>query len=180
MAVSSISENPFREGLLQHKRRPEPSVLVLFGASGDLTERKIIPAFYELEKRNRLPDRFAIIGFARRDYSRDQFRDTLRKSLDKFVPAVDANVWSKLSERLNYVSSDFNSDAGYQDLGTMLQRLHDDLHTEGNTIFYLASPPSFFPAIVEQIDRAQLTRTEGWKRIAVEKPFGRDLQSAQI
>lgn len=177
------SGNPLREGLLE-LRKPDTSVLVIFGGSGDLARRKLMPSLYELALSGRLPDSFTVVGFAHSKRTHEEYRDHVHQALTEFTPGtVDDSAWKEFAQRLYYVSSDFQTDSGYEELKSLLNRLCTERQTGGNEIFYLATPPSFFPTIIQELDKHSLSKPEGsrvgWKRIVIEKPFGRDLESAR-
>ncbi len=160
----------------------EPCSIVIFGASGDLTARKLIPALYHLFKDKQLPTAFRIIGFARREKTDESFRAELRAALDQFsrTQPVAAAVWSEFAAHLVYCQGDLNDPAAYQKLEQRLTAFNDPA-LRHNLLFYLAISPSQFGVAVEQLHRAGLLPrhpTTGWQRIVVEKPFGHDLASA--
>ena len=179
-----LQENPLRKGL-RKPRRPEPCILVLFGGSGDLARRKLMPSLYELQAHDRLPDRFAIVGFALTKRTREEYQRHIRRALDEFASVpVDEQAWKKFSDRLYYISASFDEiEKGHDELGQLTPKLRDQLQTGGNVIFYLASPPRYFEPIIESLHKAGQTQEDdehpGWKRVVIEKPFGRDLESAR-
>jgi glucose-6-phosphate 1-dehydrogenase len=156
--------------------------IVIFGASGDLTARKLIPALYHLFKEQQMPPAFRVVGFARREKSDASWRQELRAALDQFsrTKPVDDKVWSAFAENLFYCQGDLTDDAAYKKLETQLTSFGSGPLRE-NLLFYLAISPSQFGEVVEQIHRCGLLNKEGaaWQRIVVEKPFGHDLASAQ-
>jgi glucose-6-phosphate 1-dehydrogenase len=159
-----------------------PCVLVIFGAAGDLTKRKLIPALYNLKKSNLLPDEFAVIGVARAVMNDEEFRRRLSDDIKEFATDdVDANVWEWLQERLYYLSGDFDEDQTFTRLKELLSKVDAERNTPGNYCFYLATAPDYFAPVVQQLGSAGLTdEKEGqWRRVVIEKPFGRDLDSAQ-
>jgi len=160
----------------------EPCSIVIFGASGDLTARKLIPALYHLCKENLLPPAFRIVGFARREKTDESWRTELRAALDQFsrTKPVDEAVWKKFSANLFYCQGDLTDAAAYQKLEGILTSFGQGPLRE-NLLFYLAISPSQFGEVAEQIFKARLLNKEGtaWQRIVVEKPFGHDLASAQ-
>ena len=165
------------------ERKPiEPCTIVIFGASGDLTARKLIPAFYHLCKEKQMPPMFRIIGFARREKTDESWRNELRAALDQFsrTQPVDENVWRGFAANLFYCQGDLADPAAYQKLEGLLTSFGDAPLRE-NLLFYLATSPSQFGEVVEQIHRSGLLNKEGsaWQRIVVEKPFGHDLASAR-
>lgn len=181
MGAAASLANPLRAGLVR-QRKLDPAIMVLFGGTGDLSRRKLMPSLYELHVNGRLPDRFEIVAFSQSKNTREKYQRYVRNALDEFLPGgVDAAQWERFADRLYYISSDFGDEAGYRELGQLLDKLSTEHGTQGNVLFYLASPASFFPEIVEMIGKTGLSRSHdgGWKRIVIEKPFGRDLQSAR-
>ena len=160
----------------------EPCSIVIFGASGDLTARKLIPAFYHLCKEKQMPSAFRIIGFARREKTDESWRAELRAALDQFsrTQPVDENVWREFAASLFYCQGDITDAAAYKKLEELLTSFGSAPLRE-KLLFYLATLPSQFGEVVEQIHRAGLLNKEGsaWQRIVVEKPFGHDLASAR-
>jgi glucose-6-phosphate 1-dehydrogenase len=178
-------ENPLREGL-ERRRLPEPCTIVLFGASGDLTRRKLLPALYHLASDGLLPAKAAVVGFARRAKSDADFRAEMLEAVEKRARSFAGadELWRSFSESLFYHQGSFTEAADYQSLREHLRRLERDLGLPGNRLHYLAAAPEQFVTIVEHLGRAGLapadTETEGrWVRIVVEKPFGRDLSSSR-
>ena len=158
-----------------------PCAMVIFGAGGDLTKRKLIPALYNLANGKLLPENFAIVGMSREENTTEQFRQTATDDIRKYSTAgVDMDSWDWFVKRLYYTPGDFKDPAAYKKLGDLLQEVDKEQGTEGSRLFYLATSPSFFPVIVEQLGAASLTQeTEHqWKRVVIEKPFGHDLASA--
>jgi glucose-6-phosphate 1-dehydrogenase len=178
--------NPLREGL-QLERKPEPCTMVICGATGDLTERKLGPALYNLMLAGFLPAEFSVVGFARRDLTDEAFREHLRKGIDKFSRNKPAkrSIWSSFSRNIEYHRGDLDDPRAYVELAKRLDRIDRDRGTAGNRLFYLAVPPSIYPEIVERLAEAGLARSGGhrskggWTRVIVEKPFGSDLDSAR-
>jgi glucose-6-phosphate 1-dehydrogenase len=160
-----------------------PCAFVVFGATGDLTRRKLMPAMYNLAACGHLPDGFAMVGCARRDWSAGEFRTQMRNGVAEFsrTPLADA-TWEALASRLDYVAGDFADAATYERLRASLA-VHDATHgTAGNRLFYLAVPPDEFPAILEGLRAAGLIAPPGgpvFARVIVEKPFGRSLETAR-
>jgi glucose-6-phosphate 1-dehydrogenase len=181
--------NPLREGL-RLERMAEPCTMVICGATGDLTERKLGPALYNCLLGGSLPPEFTVVGFARRDLSDEAFRDHLLDGINKFSrnrPAKQA-IWESFARGIEYHRGDFDDPAAFAELAKRLDRIDRDRGTAGNRLFYLAIPPTLYPEIVNQLDRAGLAsrgdrrRTgtgRGWTRVIVEKPFGSDLESAR-
>ncbi len=175
-------ENPLREGL-RLERVPDPAAFVLFGATGDLAHRKVVPALFQLWRTHLLPHEFQIVAVGRRPYTDESFRDEIKKSLDQFsrVQPVDPETWSDLAERITYHRGDFDDPNMFQGLADRLDKLDEDLGTRGNRIFYLATQPSQFAEIVAGLGRVGLDHERhdgGWRRVVIEKPFGHDLESA--
>ncbi len=174
--------NPLREGL-RLERMPDPAVLVLFGATGDLAHRKVVPALFQLWRTNLLPHEFAVVAVGRRPYTDEAFRAELRASVDQFsrVLPIETPVWDAFAERITYHRGDFADQALYDGLSTRLDEIDATGGTRGNRCFYLATPPSAFAQIIGGLGGAGLDHElhgGGWRRIVIEKPFGRDLTSA--
>ena len=175
-------DNPLREGL-RLERMPDPFVFVLFGGTGDLAHRKVIPALYQLWRTNLLPHEFMLIAIGRRPYSDESFRTEIKASLDKYsrVLPLDPQVWDEFAKRIDYLKADFNDPVAYAKLSKYLDTCDVEHGTQGNRLYYLATQPSAFPDIVGELGRAGLDHEMhggGWRRIVIEKPFGRDLESA--
>jgi glucose-6-phosphate 1-dehydrogenase len=175
--------NPFREGL-RTDRATAPCQLVIFGASGDLTNRKLLPAIYNLAQADLLPPSFTVVGFARESMSDDDFRGRLKKAVatSSDVRTRDDAVLARLAERTHYVCGDFHDAKSYGTLKKKLAEYDERYQTGGNLIFYIATPASLFGDIVEKLHDADLAKTSAgdrFVRIIVEKPFGRDLASAR-
>jgi glucose-6-phosphate 1-dehydrogenase len=169
--------NPLEEGLLL-RRTPDPCALVIFGASGDLTHKKLMPALYSLMLRRLLPARFAIVGVARTDGDDDTFRNDMKDAVQKHArDEFRQEVWDELAQNMHYVATDFSDDAGENALQDMLTKLDAERQLGGNRVYYLAVPPGAFPTIVDALGKRR-TAT-GWTRLIVEKPFGHDLESAR-
>jgi glucose-6-phosphate 1-dehydrogenase len=165
------------------RRTLEACSIIIFGASGDLTARKLIPALYHLQKDKQMPEDFRIVGFARRDKSDDSWRAELRADLDRFsrTKPVDDAVWQEFSQHISYCEGDFSNPASYQKLAKQLNSFGSEA-LRRNLLFYLAISPSQFGQVVEHVCQAGLLHkdsTDGWQRIVVEKPFGHDFESAQ-
>ena len=172
---------PLRVGLAA-QRLPPPNALVIFGATGDLTHRKLVPALFDLSIDNKLPANFSIIGFARREKSDEVFRAEMRESVQQFArnkPDAASDRWSKFAQGLFYHQSEFSASEGYATLRQRLDELDVQRRTLGNRLFYLATAPEYYSVIVEQLGAVGLANPEGpWERLVVEKPFGVDLASA--
>jgi glucose-6-phosphate 1-dehydrogenase len=165
--------------------RPDPCALVLFGATGDLTRRKLVPALYSLSLQNLLPEPFAIVAFARRPKDDATFRQDLREAIREFAPQLptEGQTWEQFVRNTFYLRSDLDDQEGYRALKERLTMLDHDLGLRGNRLFYLATPPENFAQIAEHLGAAGLTSPDQvetpWTRIIVEKPFGYDLESAR-
>ncbi len=171
------SHNPLLEGL-QLRRRPEPCAIVIFGASGDLTKRKLFPALYALAYRKLLPEQFAVVGVARTPRSDAQFVAAMKKAVKEFArDPFRQDVWNRLAEGMRYVATEFEDDEGEDSVGRVLEELDAERGTAGNRLYYLAVPPQAFAAAVTEIGERRAK--EGWVRLIVEKPFGHDLNSAR-
>jgi glucose-6-phosphate 1-dehydrogenase len=161
----------------------DPCVMVIFGASGDLTKRKLIPALMNLESGGLLSEHFAVIGNARADMTDEAFRQKLIGEVREFVPAdaIDrVNAW--IAERVFYVRGEFGDDTMYQRLGETITRVNAQVAAQGNVLFYLATPPDYFIEIVQRLGQAELLNEQAghsWRRVIIEKPFGHDLESAR-
>jgi glucose-6-phosphate 1-dehydrogenase len=177
------AENVLREGL-RLERVPDPCVLVLFGATGDLAHRKVVPAMYHLWRTNLLPHEFVLLAVGRREYDDETFRSDIHKSLEQFSRALplDEPAWRSFSERIRYHRCDFSDPTGFDALATRLDELDEEEGTRGNRLYYLATQPSQFAELVGQLGRVGLDHERhdgGWRRVVIEKPFGHDLDSAK-
>jgi glucose-6-phosphate 1-dehydrogenase len=176
-------ENVLRDGL-RLERVPDPSIVVLFGATGDLAHRKVIPALYHLWRTNLLPHEFLLIAIGRREYSDDSFRAEIRKSLEQFsrVLPIDVDAWETFEQRIEYRRLDFDDTDAFDTLAAYLDEQDVEHGTRGNRLFYLATQPSQFADLVAQLGRVGLDHEHhdgGWRRVVIEKPFGHDLDSAK-
>ncbi|WP_036478158.1 glucose-6-phosphate dehydrogenase [Myxosarcina sp. GI1] len=175
----AILENPLRVGL-QQERTTEPSIIVIFGASGDLTQRKLIPAIYKLKQENRLAPEMTIVGVARRDWSHDYFREHLRQGIEEFGDGIrNEDFWKGFAEGVFYCSGNMDEPESYEKLKQFLAELDGKRGTRGNRIFYLAVSPKFFKPALKQLGAAGMLADPMKQRIVIEKPFGKDLSSAQ-
>ena len=162
----------------------EPCAIVIFGASGDLAKRKLIPALYDLAANGSLAPSFAIVGFARTPMTDDVFRQTAGDATRKIseVGAVDDTKWRGFAPALYYFAGDYHDPEAYRKLGARLAELDRERGLQGNRLFYVSTPPEVYPMVVEQLGRAGLAKPSGeksWVRIIIEKPYGRDLESAR-
>ncbi len=176
-------ENVLREGL-RLERVPDPSILVLFGATGDLAHRKVMPALYQLWRTNLLPHEFVLLAIGRRPYDDQVFRSEIRASLDLYsrVLPVEEDAWRTFAERISYQHLDFADPSGFDTLAGRLDELDKTEGTRGNRLYYLATQPSQFADITGQLGRVGLDHEHhdgGWRRIVIEKPFGHDSESAR-
>jgi glucose-6-phosphate 1-dehydrogenase len=177
--VSDPTANPLRVGL-RAGGATVPAVFVIFGATGDLAHRKLLPAIYNLGARGLLPNRFAVVGYARSEMSDDDYREQARASLERFSRTrIDESYWTAFADSLHYVSGGFDDGDAYRALGERLARIDAGHGTEGNRVFYLSTPASFFPVIVNHMGAAGLNEPPGFARVVIEKPFGHDLTTAQ-
>ena len=176
-ATKEQQENPLAEGLLL-RRTPDPCALVIFGASGDLTHKKLMPALYALAMRRLLPPRFAIVGVARTEENDDGFRNDMKEAVQKHArDEFRQDIWDGLAANMHYVATDFADEGGEKKLATMLGQLDTERELGGNRVYYLAVPPPAFPTIVDVLGKERTAK--GWTRLIVEKPFGHDLESAK-
>jgi glucose-6-phosphate 1-dehydrogenase len=169
--------NPLLEGL-QLRRMPDPCALVIFGASGDLTRRKLFPALYSLALRRLLPDKFAVVGVARSEESDDEFRERMKHAVQEFGrDKFKEDVWNWLADGMHYVATDFADEGGEDHIAAVLNELDRTRGTAGNRVYYLAVPPDAISTLLHEIGERR--SAEGWTRVIIEKPFGHDLESAR-
>jgi glucose-6-phosphate 1-dehydrogenase len=175
--VAVEETNPLLEGL-RLRRRPDPCILVIFGASGDLTAKKLMPALYALATRKLLPEKFAVVGAARSEETDDEFRDRMAQAVkDHARDAFKQETWDELAAGMRYATLDFSDNAAEDRLAELLTELDKERGTQGNRMYYFAVPPSAIGTLVEEIGARRAT--EGWVRLIIEKPFGHDLASAR-
>ena len=158
-----------------------PNAMIIFGAGGDLTKRKLIPALFHLCNARLLPDSFAVLGLDRLDMDDDGFREMMADEIGEHVGKVfDQQVWNRLLERIHYMKIDMLEGADYQRLGKRLSEIDAVRGTEGNYLFYMAIPPSLFGRVTDNLGEIGLLKEteDDWRRVIIEKPFGRDLESA--
>jgi glucose-6-phosphate 1-dehydrogenase len=159
--------------------KPDNQTLVIFGASGDLTKRKLIPALYSLDIQDLLPEKFAIVGVSRTEMTDDNFRDAMKEGLQKYAGEIDNSKISSFLQKIYYQHVDAQDASSYKNLTGKLTELQKVLNISGNTIFYLSTPPSLYGIIPQNLAKHNLNKqNDGWKRVIIEKPFGYDLQSA--
>ncbi|MGI6085960.1 MAG: glucose-6-phosphate dehydrogenase [Acetivibrionales bacterium] len=157
------------------------AIMVIFGGTGDLTHRKLMPALYNLVYDKLLPDNFAVVSIGRRDKTNEQYREEVFESLNKYSRnKIDREYWARLKDLIYYIQFDFTEQEGYQKLKNFLKKLDEKYNTGGNRIFYLAVAPEYFELIVQGISDHGLTNQNGsWTRLVIEKPFGKDLKTAR-
>jgi glucose-6-phosphate 1-dehydrogenase len=176
--------NPLRDPMDRRLPRiPEPCALVIFGVTGDLARKKLLPAVYDLANRGLLPPGFVVLGFARRDWSDADFEAAAREAAQAGArtPWRD-DVWARLASNLRFVAGSFDDDSAFDELTRRLTELCESHGIVGNAAFYLSIPPAAFPVVLKQMQRTRLADNEhngGWRRVVVEKPFGTDLASAK-
>jgi glucose-6-phosphate 1-dehydrogenase len=184
MAETRIRVAPRATPSLLAARPSDPCALIIFGATGDLTQRKLVPALYNLARASELPEQFAILGTSTSIGPSDAYRTQLRESVSKFsrTQPLDEAVWRDFAKLVETVAGDFNSPAAYRALRERLQEIDRRAGTQGNRLFYLATPPAVFPTILSGLKAEGLLYPPGgppWSRVIIEKPFGRDLASAR-
>ncbi len=173
-------DNPFQDAQRFARRVPE-CIVVIFGANGDLTKRKLLPALYRLTYERRLPPGFAVVGISRTPQTDDQFRESMKPQVAKFLEdsPFDEDVWTGFAQGLFYMSGDNGDPDTYQRLAARLAAIEQARNTGGNVLFYLSTQPSQYEEIVDGLGAAGLSKGSGWRRLVVEKPFGHDLSSAR-
>ncbi|WP_328492880.1 glucose-6-phosphate dehydrogenase [Streptomyces sp. NBC_00414] len=176
-------DNPLRDP--QDRRLPKiagPSGLVIFGVTGDLSRKKLMPAVYDLANRGLLPPGFSLVGFARRDWEDEDFAQIVHDSVrDHARTEFREEVWQQLAEGMRFIPGDFDDDQAFEQLRAAVDELDKSRGTSGNYAFYLSVPPKFFPKVVKQLKKHGLAEAPAgsWRRGVIEKPFGRDLKSAR-
>jgi glucose-6-phosphate 1-dehydrogenase len=176
--ATAEQENPLLEGL-RLRRTPDPCALVIFGASGDLTQRKLFPALYSLAFRGLLPESFGIVGVARSELSDDEFCARMKEAVQEFGrDKLRDDIWDQLAQGMRYLATDFeDEDDEGERVTAVLKELDEQRGTAGNRVYYLAVPPDVVPTLVRRIGKHR--SKDGWVRLIAEKPFGRDLASSQ-
>ena len=181
--MNAATENPLRQGI-RLERTADPCTVIIFGASGDLTKRKLVPALYRLVQQRLVPAEFAIVGQARTANTDDAFRDKMKQSVAQFSEEkkVDDELWRSFAQGLYYLPSDIGNPDDYRKLSDLLERIDRERGTAGNRLFYLSVAPRFYAEAVAQLGRAGLTKAKpgSWVRVVIEKPFGSDLDSARL
>ncbi|MGI8683178.1 MAG: glucose-6-phosphate dehydrogenase [Mycobacteriales bacterium] len=183
-ASAPRATNPLRD--LRDRRLPrvpDPCALVVFGVTGDLARKKLIPAVYDLGNRGLLPPGFVLLGFSRRDWGDKDFEALAREAAkDHARTEFREDVWRRIAESIRFVPGSFDDDAAFDTLAETLIELEDSHGIDGNAAFYLSIPPSAFPTVLKQLDRTRMADNSergGWRRVVVEKPFGTDLASSR-
>src|SRR5580698_4380806 len=173
-------ENPFQDPLRFERRVPECAI-VIFGANGDLTKRKLLPALYRLAYDRRLSAGSAVVGISRTPMSDEAFREKMLEAVKQFSEdtTFDAEVWNAFAAGLFYVAGDIGDAALYESLASRLTEIETKRHTGGNVLFYLSTQPSQYARAAQGLGGAGLGKGKGWRRLVVEKPFGHDLESAR-
>ncbi len=159
------------------------SIFVIFGGTGDLTKRKLIPAIFSLMYEERLPENFTIVAIGRREKTNQQYRDEMYESAKQFSRfSLNDKLWNNFSKRIFYKNFDFTSDNnGYKNLDLFLEKMDTKYLTGGKRLYYLAVAPEFFEGIIRNLKNNDMVRkSTGWQRIMVEKPFGSSLETARI
>jgi len=181
-AVTADDGNPLRHGF-RMSRSAEPCVMVIFGGSGDLTRRKLVPALYNLSRRRSIPGGFTILALSRSPLSDGQYRERLRQTFEETHGPLEASTWEAFARGIHYFSADYHVSETYQRIKKSLAEFDAQRGTDGNRIYYLATAPGDYADIIQNLGAAGLVRERvdgaGWARIIIEKPFGRDLQSAR-
>jgi glucose-6-phosphate 1-dehydrogenase len=184
---TTLHANPLRRGLAD-QRTPQPCIMVIFGVTGDLTARKLMPALYDLHAEQPLPEGFVIVGVSHRDWTDQVMRDTMRKGVEEHArQPVTNETWEAFAANLFYVKADFAQADAYEGLRDRMLALDTEHRTGGNRLFYLATSPSYYAPIIHNLGAVGLASRQdiytkdpgGWHRIVVEKPFGRDVASAR-
>src|SRR5919112_2272441 len=179
--AETIVENPLRAGM-RLERAAEPCAVVIFGASGDLARRKLIPALYRLVQERVLPAEFAIVGLGRTAMTDDEFREKMKAAVVEFSESksVDEEVWRSFAAGMQFIPSDINNAECYGVLAKKLEEVDRERGTGGNRLFYLSVAPEFYAKAVEHLGEAGVTKQDkGWVRVLIEKPYGTSLESAQ-
>ena len=174
----AAAANPLRAGT-RLERVPAPAIVVVFGATGDLSHRKILPAFYNLRRAGLLPIETSIVGYSRRPYTDAAFADEMKGAVTEHSRnEVEGALWNDFAQTIHYQQGDFGQADDYARLAERLDQIDAAAGCRGNRLFYLATPPSAYEDIVANLGAAGLADPEGaWSRIVIEKPFGHDLDS---
>src|SRR4051812_26026931 len=161
-----------------------PCALVIFGASGDLAQRKLIPAIYELAREKLLSEKFALVGYSRTPKSDDDYRKECREAVTQFARTkpLDESIWSRIERSISYVQGDYGSAPDHAKLADQLSKIDQSVGTAGNRLFYLSTPPNTFEPIIQCLGeqlKKNPAKPSTWQRVIIEKPFGHDLASAK-
>jgi glucose-6-phosphate 1-dehydrogenase len=180
LATAPPEVNPLQDPL-RFARPVPPCAIVIFGASGDLSKRKLLPSLYRLFYERRISQNFAVIGSSRTPMSDDAFRDRMHESVSEFLEDApfDETVWKSFAQTLFYVPGDINKPESYEDLRDKLDEVEKSHQTAGNVLFYLSTQPSYYAEAVLALGDHKLNKGNGWRRVIIEKPFGHDLMSAR-
>jgi len=184
MQTVDVKPTSQKEVIAEPVARPEPCAIVIFGASGDLTRRKLVPALYQLAADNQLPECFRIVGFARSKKSREAFRRELHEGISQFARnrPLDTSVWENFATVIEYHQGNYDDLTAFESLRERLQRMNETCSVGDNRLFYLATPPALYETILGNLGAAGLIHEPNkapWSRVIIEKPFGRDLHSAR-
>src|SRR3982751_4349539 len=181
VAVIPSTDEKILQDPLRFERRVPPCAIVIFGASGDLSKRKLLPSLYRLFFERRISTEFAVIGSSRTPMSDDQFRERMKESVSKFLVEApfDQDVWKSFAQCLFYVPGDLSNSASYDDIRKKWDEVEQSHQTAGNVLFYLSSQPSYYAEAIKALGEHGLTEGNGWRRVIIEKPFGHDLDSAR-
>src|SRR5690606_19115546 len=182
-STSTSERHPFLQGLSKHRGAP-PTIIVIFGASGDLTSRKLIPAIYNLSYDNLLPADFHLLGYGRQEMSDEKFRESSVESIRQFSRReLNCEIWGRVEAQTSYFAGAYDDPEAFRSLNQKIAKIEKDLGREMQAVFYISTPPSVFKPILENLGASGLTRRHPQSRYAskvvVEKPFGRDLDSAR-
>ncbi|QRN96048.1 glucose-6-phosphate dehydrogenase [Archangium violaceum] len=182
-----IETHPREGDPLVRAGRPDPCTMVLFGATGDLAQRKLFPALFELARQRQLPDNFAVVAFSRSEHDLEHFREQVKEGLKKFARTqpLDEATWERLASKLEMMTGAYDDPESFIRLREHLERTAERFGTQGNQLYYLATPASTFPSLLDGLSSSGLLYREDasvkrpWRRLVIEKPFGRDLASAK-
>src|SRR5688572_18809961 len=179
-AEETLSTNPLRLGT-RLERVPDPCLVVIFGATGDLAHRKIFPAFYNLRRAGLLPLETSIVGYSRRPYTDEAFAAEMHEAVKTHSRnPVETALWDDFAEMIHYQKGDFGDAASYRRLAERVEQIDVAAGCRGNRLFYLATPPSAYEEIIDNLGEVGLARRpNAWSRVVIEKPFGHDLGSAR-
>src|SRR5271166_2808606 len=179
--MTSIEANPFIDAQ-RFERRAPPCTIVIFGANGDLTKRKLMPSLYRLAYERRIPPNFAVLGSSRTKMDDETFRAKMCEDVKKFLEdsPFDQQLWDNFARGLYYLAGDLSDQGFYQQMSAKLDHIAHDHQTGGNVLFYLSIQPSYYQTVVERLGSANLQQADkAWRRVIIEKPFGHDRASAR-